>query len=892
MRKWRDRNDTAGGGNEVIQTLVPHCLRSQLLNLAHDASTSGHLGMAKTQSRLLQHFYWPNLFKDVKEYCRTCDTCQRIGKNNRKPKAPLITPPIISESFKRISIDIVGPLKPTSKGCRFILTVIDHATRWLHAFPLVRHTAADIADAMMSYFTLYGFPSELLSDLGSDFMSELFQVFLHKFDIKQLRCTSSHPQCNGIIERMHSTLKRMLKSSVNDYDGNWDDVLGHVLFALRTSPVASLGFTPYELLFGKQARTPLTLIYESWHDVNNYSENVVNHIMKLRDNISNAFDLAKQQQELTHAKEKLWYDRNARAIIYVPGQQVLVLLPVLGQPLAVKYQGPFTIVKQTSEVDYLVHLPGKRKEHKIVHTNMLKPYNQRVQFVNKAIEPLITHTDALVTTVEIDTDILSDELNETDIPPLGGREHESDKATVHDLSHLTDDKRAQIKDILDQYSDLFCDTPGRTSVVKHSITLKENVAPIRKRPYRMNPKQQDLLRKEINQMLHDNIIRETESEWASPVILVNRENKVRCCVDYRDLNSISICPVSILPRVDDLIDRIGRAQYLSKIDCSKGFWQIPLDKHAQEVSAFVTPFGHYAFNFMPFGLKESPNTFEKAMCKTLQGCESFAGIYLDDIVIASNTWEEHLMHVSLVLEKLKLAGFTLKACKCMFGCKELDFLGHRLGHGLVQPGRAKIEALLACNRPLNRKQLHSFVGLAGYYSKFIPHYSHLICPLTNLLSPRNPFVWSNEAEKSFQLIKVKLASPPVLLVPDFNKPFSLFVDCSDIAMGACLTQKDEQGLDHPISFMSKKLNKAQKNYSTTEKEALALLTAVRAYRVYLTGSVIVYTDHSPLAFLKRMAGVNQKLLRWSLELDQFDINIQHIRGRENLIADYLSRPSS
>ena len=160
MRKWRDRNDTAGGGNEVIQTLMSHCFQSELLNLAQDASTSGHLGVAKTQSRLLQHFCWPNLFKDLKEYCRTCDTCQRIGKNNRKPKASLITLPIISESFKRISIDIVDTLKPTSKGCRFILTVIDHATRWPHAFPLVHHTAADIADAMMSYFTLYGFPSE------------------------------------------------------------------------------------------------------------------------------------------------------------------------------------------------------------------------------------------------------------------------------------------------------------------------------------------------------------------------------------------------------------------------------------------------------------------------------------------------------------------------------------------------------------------------------------------------------------------------------------------------------------------------------------------------------------------------------------------------------------
>ena len=257
---------------------------------------------------------------------------------------------------------------------------------------------------------------------------------------------------------------------------------------------------------------------------------------------------------------------------------------------------------------------------------------------------------------------------------------------------------------------------------------------------------------------------------------------------------------------------------------------------------------------MPFCLKDNPNTFEKAMCEMLQGCESFAGIYLDDIVFASNTWEEHLMLVSLVLEKLKLAGFTLK---------EFDFLGHRLGHGLVQPERAKI-ALFACNRPLNRKHLHSFVGLAGYYSKFIPQYSHLIGPLINFVSPSYPFVSSNEVEKSFQLIKVKLASPSVLLVPDFKKLFSVFVDCSDIAMGACLTQKDEQGLGNPISFMSKKINKAQKNCSTTEKKALALLTTVRAYGVYLTGSVIVYTDHSPLALLKRMAEVNQKLLRWSL----------------------------
>jgi hypothetical protein len=407
----------------------------------------------------------------------------------------------------------------------------------------------------------------------------------------------------------------------------------------------------------------------------------------------------------------------------------------------------------------------------------------------------------------------------------------------------------------------------------------------------MNPSQQDTLRKEINQMLADGIIRETESEWASPVILVTKGNKVRTCVDYRRLNAMSICPVSVLPRVDDLVDRIGQAQWLTKLDCSKGFWQIPLEAQAQEISAIVTPFGHYAFNYMPFGLKGSPITFERAVNKSLRGCEAFAGIYLDDVIVfGRGEFDEHLDNLRAVLLQLKFAGFTLKASKCSFAQHELEFLGHRIGRGLVQPSRAKVDALLSFERPQTRKQLHSFVGLAAYFAKFIPQYSNLISPLTEMLSPRTPYIWTDAAQKSFEVIKVKLASQPILHVPDFNKQFYIYVDSSDIAIGCCLAQKDDCDSIRPISFLSKKLTKCQRSYSTTEKEALALITAVRAYRIYLHNRVVVFTDHSPLTFIKRMAGVNQKLLRWSLELDQYDLDVRHIKGKDNLIADYLSRP--
>ena len=252
--------------------------------------------------------------------------------------------------------------------------------------------------------------------------------------------------------------------------------------------------------------------------------------------------------------------------------------------------------------------------------------------------------------------------------------------------------------------------------------------------------------------------------------------------------------------------------------------------------------------------------------KLLKGLERFCVGYLEDIIIFSDTWEDHLRHLKIVFTRIREAGLTLNKKKCEFAVAELDYLGHHVGLGKVTPRQQKVEALLKFPRPTTRKQLQSFLGLASYYRKYIPHFADLSANLSDMLRKGVRFVWSEPAEKSFLDIKSRLASQPVLVPKNFSEPFIIAVDASDIAIGAAQLQ-ERDGLEQPICFLSRKLNAHQRKYSTVEKEALALLIAVRTFSVYFGSAVVtVYTDHSPLQFLEHMAPHNAKLLRWSLEL--------------------------
>lgn len=294
---------------------------------------------------------------------------------------------------------------------------------------------------------------------------------------------------------------------------------------------------------------------------------------------------------------------------------------------------------------------------------------------------------------------------------------------------------------------------------------------------------------------------------------------------------------------------------------------------------------------MPFGLRNAPATFQRLMKKVLRGVEGCEA-YLDDVVVYSKTWAEHLETLSIVLRRFCNANLTLNLAKCEFGKATVTYLGKEVGQGQVRPVAAKVQAVIDFPVPQSKRALRRFLGMYGYYRGFCRNFSEVVAPLTTLVSPLRRFSWSPGCQAAFDAAKALLSSAPVLAAPNYERPFQLEVDASAHGAGAVLFQEDRYGVDHPVCYFSKKFNKHQLNYSTIEKEALALLLSLQQFEVYLGSSsqpVQVFTDHNPLVFLSRMCNANQRLMRWSLLLQDFNVKICHKKGTDNVMADALSR---
>ena len=462
------------------------------------------------------------------------------------------------------------------------------------------------------------------------------------------------------------------------------------------------------------------------------------------------------------------------------------------------------------------------------------------------------------------------------------------------IGHLTDyqrQERQEVSYLVDEYKKIFPDVPSKTNAAYHDVIIGD-VSPIKQHPYRLNPIKLESLRSEVQYMFENDIIEHSSSDWSSPCILVPKpDGTYRLCTDYRQVNAVTKTDSYPIPRIDDCIDKIGSAMFVSKFDLLKGYWQVPLTEKAKEVSAFVTPDGLYQYKVMPFGMKNAPDTFQRmihALLKDIAGCEA----YIDDVIVYSETWDDHLKTIQALFERLAEANLTVNLAKSEFCHATVEYLGLKVGQGFVRPISAKVESINNLPSPSNKKELMRFLGMVGFYRKFCPNFSTVVGPLTNLLQKRAAYEWSELCEDSFKKIKSVLVSSPVLSTPDFSKQFKLTVDASDIGVGAILFQKDDDHVDRVICYFSKKLSKCQQNYSTIEKECLSLLLALQHFDVYLNVTlhpILVYTDHNPLTFLHKVANKNQRLTRWSLQLQEYDIVIKHIKGSENVIADALSR---
>ncbi|KAL5489210.1 hypothetical protein EMCRGX_G018277 [Ephydatia muelleri] len=570
----------------VDQLVLPTQCRKAVLQLAHEVPIAGHLGKHKTAKKILRRFYWPTLYKDVEDFCRSCQVCQKFSKQ-KVVKAPLIPLPVVIEPFRRVVMDIVGPLPRTKSGNRYILVICDYATRYPEAVPVKAVDAEHIAEELVRIFARVGIPEEMLTDQGSNFTSQLLSEIYQLLHVHPIRTSPYHPQTDGLVERFNKTLKAMLRKVAAEDELNWDKWLPYLLFAYQEVPQDSTGFSPFEL-------------YTAGHD------NVVSYVLAVQQKLASMSDLVRDNLSEAQRRQKVWYDLNARQREFKPGDLVLVLLPTSAGSLTSQWQGPYPVLHRIGSVNYLVDMHDTRKRERTFHVNMLKKWNT----------PTYGNYWA-----EADGEDWTEE--EEEIPEWrGGGEGDS---KVGD--RLSEAQRGQLEELLTEYGDVMSNNPGRTAVVEHQVTTTDT-RPVRLSPYRLPHAYQDLVHKEVQEMLDAGIIERSLSEWASPIVLVNKKDgTLRLCIDYRRLNAESQMDAYPMPRIDDLIDRLGKAKFITTLDLTRGYWQVPMASTSRHLTAFTTPFGLFQFKVMPFGLQGAPATFQRLMDRVLKGLESYAAAY-------------------------------------------------------------------------------------------------------------------------------------------------------------------------------------------------------------------------------------------------------------------------
>jgi hypothetical protein len=432
--------------------------------------------------------------------------------------------------------------------------------------------------------------------------------------------------------------------------------------------------------------------------------------------------------------------------------------------------------------------------------------------------------------------------------------------------------------------------------VEHSIQLKPGTVPPPARPLRHQSEKDAVVMKEyVEAGLKSGILQPSTSPFGSMALIVKKKDGTpRVVIDYRALNEVTVKNKYPLPLMDELFDRTQGARFFTSIDLRNGFHQIAIPVEDREKTAFRTRFGHFEYTVLPMGLCNAPGTFMQLMNMTFADMlDKCVLCFLDDILIFSRTAEEHAQHLRTVLTRLREQQLYVKMSKCAFMQREVAFLGHRIGADGLRVAPDKISAVQQWPQPKNVSDVRSFLGLANFYRRFVRDYSRIALPLTELTRETTmPWQWGAEQQAAFDALKAALCSPPVLLVPDQSKPFVLNTDACKFAIGATLQQDHGNGLQ-PVAFFSAKMSDAERNYDVREQEFMALFKACLHWRHYLHGTqpFLLLTDHDSLKYHKTMPNLSGRLARWIEKMAEFDYKLQHIPGKDNVVADVLSRRS-
>lgn len=521
---------------------------------------------------------------------------------------------------------------------------------------------------------------------------------------------------------------------------------------------------------------------------------------------------------------------------------------------------PVVWEKQTQELDFLI-VPGLEQE-----------FYFGVQFWKKFGLSVVGELGCSTT-----------EISEVVVPETNTNQH-----------ILNEEQCKQLESVMTRFPSFAILGLGRTSLEQHVIIVTDEDIPVKQRHYPVSPVIQKLLFDELDRMIELGVIEPSNSSWSSPVTLVRKETKNRLCLDARKVNARTVKDAYPLPHIEGILSRLQETTYISAIDLKDAFWQIPLEEKSREKTAFTVP-GRplYQFTVMPFGLCNAAQRMCRLMDKVIHaGIRDKVFVYLDDLLVVSADFSSHMDLLSEVAGYLTKAGLTINLEKSKFCQREVRYLGFVVGDGCIRTDKDKVAAVREFPEPKTPKQLRRFLGMCGWYRRFIQNYASIAAPLHECLVKERirSFSLSEDARISFEKLKDRLTSAPVLVNPDFSKRFYVQCDASTLGVGGVLFQLDEEGHEHPIAYMSTKLNKAQRNYSVTELECYAAVLSVKKFRPYIEGlPFTIITDHASLKWLMSQTELAGRLARWSLKLQAFEFHIEHRRGSQNVVPDALSR---
>ena len=535
-----------------------------------------------------------------------------------------------------------------------------------------------------------------------------------------------------------------------------------------------------------------------------------------------------------------------------------------------EYQGSFKVVEITDE-QLLLGMPW------FINTNpKINWRDKSISFVVEEAEFWISKDDLKEAQKMPDTETFMIKVNR--IVTISNKDSQFQQA-IHQLK--------------DEFKDIFSEMPPGVPQrdVKHLIPLDDDQVP-KARPYRLSLKELEELKAQLTKLQEKGWIRPSSSQYSSPVLfVVKKDGKLRMCIDYRGLNSKTIKDQYSIPRIDECFDQLGKGKVFSKLDLASGYYQIPIADGDIHKTAFTTRYGNFEWLVMPFGLTSAPATFQRLMNTIfLELLDVCLVVYLDDILVYSETPEKHIEHLKQVFEILRRERLYAQEKKCEFGLDNLEYLGHIVGAQGLKIDQTKVKIVVDWPQPKDVKQLRSFLGLANYYRKFIQGYSVIAAPLTRLCGSV-PFEWSEECEKTFKILKQRLTEAPVLAFPDLKREFVVFFDASSvIGVGGVLCQEGDDGKLHPLAFESRKLLDAEKHYPVHELELLAFVHCLKKWRHYLDFRKFkVFTDNRSLETIWTNRTPSLRIIRWLEYIQTFQFDIVHLKRELNHVADILSK---